>query len=730
MFVGLVESPRDLFQQSLDPLIGSCLIDHQPQGTRKLKRLDGHHQPHLRFIIELEAYKLGCYLFQSTDYPRLDPIRFLFSPSGQSHQTLHDYLLSWGLDCQVSDHESELFDQICHPVSEQIASCLDDVERYRQRFSTIHLLQACLTLVSELYPEVPFKSSLSTPSTDPERDNPSAAPVEHKEHTTGEFEQGDSEEPDDEFRAENLCEKLSSPPPLTSPSDPHGPSASQSGSNASVNICESDLAALLEADSQNLNHNQGIICKKLIESINNPNDFQLSPPITSNVPIEANHSPGGLFEPLNVTPRRALLPIKNHRFCFNEPQDSAIRIQFDSQSQKTRPQDQPNSTEESLINPPGDRLSAMSDPVIPQSPPVLDAPIQLEVNKSQSEQIELVHHSSTTFESHSSPNHSNLAPHPISNQHQAEPCLLELSHDPPAETLRMIEFQPAFKPSRKLKTQRCLLSAPPRPFLESESEDEGSESQNLAQLHRHPDSPPVRGGPITNRRYRDSRSHLPERQPAGKDHVSKTQRAHTVDPDRLLNHTSTKHRDITNHPTSPGLIDARRGSPGESDDSEPVGGRPNRRRARTKRRSEATDDSSSYDSPIPKRKRKRRRSTSSDRAPRRLGRTVWTKEEEDLLIEEVEKRYRQKTCMAKIIKRHGPQGNVSRTFAHRTSVQLKDKAINLSTKWYREGTQLSETRREAFSRFPPKRKKYVLSNDGSASYDSSPIDELSSDPGN
>ncbi|MBW0494019.1 hypothetical protein O181_033734 [Austropuccinia psidii MF-1] len=87
---------------------------------------------------------------------------------------------------------------------------------------------------------------------------------------------------------------------------------------------------------------------------------------------------------------------------------------------------------------------------------------------------------------------------------------------------------------------------------------------------------------------------------------------------------------------------------------------------------------------------------------RSCNRMYWTKEEEELLLKEVELNWHKYDCMAQIMKRHGPMGTISKMFADRTGVSLKDKAVNISSKWYREGTELSESRKRAFARFRPK----------------------------
>ncbi|EGG06132.1 uncharacterized protein MELLADRAFT_77907 [Melampsora larici-populina 98AG31] len=88
--------------------------------------------------------------------------------------------------------------------------------------------------------------------------------------------------------------------------------------------------------------------------------------------------------------------------------------------------------------------------------------------------------------------------------------------------------------------------------------------------------------------------------------------------------------------------------------------------------------------------------------PNQKRRKRWTEEQEELLIEEVVKYCERYDCMAHILKRHGTNGSKSQLLADRTNVMLKDKAIQISTKWAREGTKLEKERRIAFGRFPPK----------------------------
>ncbi|KAG0146737.1 hypothetical protein CROQUDRAFT_92203 [Cronartium quercuum f. sp. fusiforme G11] len=87
---------------------------------------------------------------------------------------------------------------------------------------------------------------------------------------------------------------------------------------------------------------------------------------------------------------------------------------------------------------------------------------------------------------------------------------------------------------------------------------------------------------------------------------------------------------------------------------------------------------------------------------RSFNRIHWTKSEEELLVAEVEMNWERYDCMAQIMKRHGPMGTISKTFADRTGVSLKDKAVNISSRWYRDGTELEDLRKRAFARFRPK----------------------------
>ncbi|PLW22831.1 hypothetical protein PCASD_14577 [Puccinia coronata f. sp. avenae] len=123
-----------------------------------------------------------------------------------------------------------------------------------------------------------------------------------------------------------------------------------------------------------------------------------------------------------------------------------------------------------------------------------------------------------------------------------------------------------------------------------------------------------------------------------------------------------------------------------------------------KRGASPSDDESSSGSMITiplSQPRSRQQSVShSQTGPRK--RTFWSLDEEKLLVKEVVKWHHNPNCMAQIIKRHGPNGSHSKTFAHRTGVDLKDKAVNLTSRWYREGSKVKRKVVEAFSRFPPK----------------------------
>ncbi|MBW0465658.1 hypothetical protein O181_005373 [Austropuccinia psidii MF-1] len=126
-------------------------------------------------------------------------------------------------------------------------------------------------------------------------------------------------------------------------------------------------------------------------------------------------------------------------------------------------------------------------------------------------------------------------------------------------------------------------------------------------------------------------------------------------------------------------------------------------RSPTKRHRKHSDDSFSSSSRMDK--------SSKNRKSSRKKRTAWTWEETELLIEEVEKFYEEPNCMAIILRRHGRNGTVSETFANRTSVMLKDKAVHLSTTWWKIKSQLSDERKKAFKRFPAKKNSSAISSD-------------------
>ncbi|KAI7952967.1 hypothetical protein MJO29_008598 [Puccinia striiformis f. sp. tritici] len=140
--------------------------------------------------------------------------------------------------------------------------------------------------------------------------------------------------------------------------------------------------------------------------------------------------------------------------------------------------------------------------------------------------------------------------------------------------------------------------------------------------------------------------------------------------------------------------------------------------------SDSSSSSSGSSTTFPEARAPPSRSRSKSNQPGQ--RTFWTDAEENLLIKEVKKFSKKNNCMAEIIKRHGPRGTISRTFAHRTGVNLKDKAVNLSTKWQREGIKMSSKVRAAFSRFPPKI-QHKIKNESSGSEESPDAEDSGSD---
>lgn len=91
------------------------------------------------------------------------------------------------------------------------------------------------------------------------------------------------------------------------------------------------------------------------------------------------------------------------------------------------------------------------------------------------------------------------------------------------------------------------------------------------------------------------------------------------------------------------------------------------------------------------------------KGPTSLPRRRWTKEEYDLLLEEVRLHSNKYDCMAQIIKRHGKNGELSETFKDQNNVSLKDKARNLTMEWQRHGYPEDKPwLKEAFARFSVK----------------------------
>lgn len=123
---------------------------------------------------------------------------------------------------------------------------------------------------------------------------------------------------------------------------------------------------------------------------------------------------------------------------------------------------------------------------------------------------------------------------------------------------------------------------------------------------------------------------------------------------------------------------------------------PSTKPTKRRRSSSSSSDSTSFS------KAAKRKAAKVASPPTQKRRQRWTEDQEELLIKEVVKYCDRYDCMAHILRRHGTNGSKSQLLGNRTNVMLKDKAIQISTKWAREGTKLEKAVRIAFARFPPK----------------------------
>ncbi|KAG0139362.1 hypothetical protein CROQUDRAFT_726594 [Cronartium quercuum f. sp. fusiforme G11] len=147
---------------------------------------------------------------------------------------------------------------------------------------------------------------------------------------------------------------------------------------------------------------------------------------------------------------------------------------------------------------------------------------------------------------------------------------------------------------------------------------------------------------------------------------------------------------------------ARAGSIADTSDDEQQGQGQGRKGSERKKRRRKANQGSRESSPTDRASPSKGASSKVPTEKKTQRRQFWTDEQEELLINEVVRFHDKYNCMAYILRRHGPGGYKSQVLANRTNVMLKDKAVQISTKWARQGANLDEKTRSAFSRFPPK----------------------------
>ncbi|KAI7949894.1 hypothetical protein MJO28_008715 [Puccinia striiformis f. sp. tritici] len=320
---------------------------------------------------------------------------------------------------------------------------------------------------------------------------------------------------------------------------------------------------------------------------------------------------------------------------------------------------------------------------------------------------------------------------------------VNISQDSPGSK----QHNPARNPRPVASSSRAIFGRPTG-FLNPSSPDSSEKSQKGPM----PPAPPLRGTLAQTHKFSSS---LKDQSPSKKNRKRTESEQRQTDSSENKNKASSskkklktikekpksswKHKHLFTDSDESDSDNTRRETPEKKKkqkkkkESPPSSPPPQRKRKRKQEEQEEPEDEEDSDSSssssgssitFPEARAPPSRSRSKSNQPGQ--RTFWTDAEENLLIKEVKKFSKKNNCMAEIIKRHGPRGTISRTFAHRTGVNLKDKAVNLSTKWQREGTKMSSKVRAAFSRFPPKI-QHKIKNESSGSEESPDAEDSDSD---
>ncbi|KAH9441753.1 hypothetical protein Pst134EA_032414 [Puccinia striiformis f. sp. tritici] len=283
------------------------------------------------------------------------------------------------------------------------------------------------------------------------------------------------------------------------------------------------------------------------------------------------------------------------------------------------------------------------------------------------------------------------------------------------------QHNPARNPRPVASSSRAIFGRPTG-FLNPSSPDSSEKSQKGPM----PPAPPLRGTLAQTHQFSSSlKDQSPPRKSGSELNLSSEKPKSSWKHKHLFTDSDESDSDNTRRETP-----EKKKKQKKKKESPPSSPPPQRKRKRKQEEQEDEEDSDSSSSSsgssttFPEARAPPSRSRSKSNQPGQ--RTFWTDAEENLLIKEVKKFSKKNNCMAEIIKRHGPRGTISRTFAHRTGVNLKDKAVNLSTKWQREGIKMSSKVRAAFSRFPPKI-QHKIKNESSGSEESPDAEDSDSD---
>lgn len=234
--------------------------------------------------------------------------------------------------------------------------------------------------------------------------------------------------------------------------------------------------------------------------------------------------------------------------------------------------------------------------------------------------------------------------------------------------------------SPPLRGKRVIDNAPQSPHNQPEFNDAGVPQDQL-------DDNPCQVASSSRRQRNSKKSNQVSQNQRGR---SRTSGSDSSENEQIDRRHQKKHKSASGSPISPKRRQRpTKGHSGEREErqSTPPSPIPLRQRKRG-----TSEDQTVEHKQISSRNKSNKRKRRMRRSHSKTGKNFWTTKEEKLLIREVERFYAMKNCMAHIISRHGPNGTVSKKLALRTSVNLKDKAVNVSEKKHQSNTIMKSSK--------------------------------------